>query len=63
MKELESYKGYLFVTDWWGEEGIRIMSPRDYDERSGVSTRHTVGVVDNVVKARQYVEELLGGIG
>jgi len=39
------------------------MSPRDYDERSGVSTRHTVGVVDNVVKARQYVEELLGEIG
>ena len=60
MKELKSYRGYLFVTEWFGEEGIRIMSPKDYDERSGVSTRHTVGFADTVAKAEKYVDELLG---
>lgn len=59
MKELGAYKGYLFVTEWFGEEGVRIMSPTDYDEKSGVSTRSTVGFADNVAEARKYVDDLL----
>lgn len=59
MEEVATYKGYLFYRDWFGEEGIRILSPPDNDRMGGVSTRTTVGTVDTVSEAKRFVDELL----
>jgi len=59
MKEVEVYKGYLIARDWFGKEGIRIFSPPGYNEMTGITTRTTVGVVDSVLEARKYIDELL----
>lgn len=60
MKELKKYKGYLIVTDWFGEEGIRIFSPKNYEEKTGMYNRTTVGFASTIPEAEKTIDELLG---
>lgn len=59
MIEEGNYRGYMLVSDWFGEPGIRIMSSPSHDDKTGVTTRTTVATVDSISSAERYIDDLM----
>lgn len=58
MKEVETYKGYLLITEGVSEGEIEIYSPKEYNEEQQCSVRYIVGVADTIEDAKAQIDEL-----